>query len=131
MGRMTVLDEAQWKKKLTPEQFQVLREGGTDRPFTGKFYKHHETGIYVCGACGNPLFKSDTKFESGSGWPSFWQAVAPKAVRLVEDNKHGMHRIEARCARCGSHLGHVFDDGPAPSGKRFCINSMSLDLKKK
>ncbi len=131
MGRMTVLDEAQWKKKLTPEQFQVLREGGTDRPFTGKFYKHHETGIYVCGACGNPLFKSDTKFESGSGWPSFWQAVDPKAVKLVEDNKHGMHRIEARCARCGSHLGHVFDDGPAPSGKRFCINSMSLDFKKK
>jgi peptide-methionine (R)-S-oxide reductase len=122
--------EEQWRAKLSPEQFRILRQGGTERPFTGKFYEHHETGMYVCGACGNPLFKSDAKFESGSGWPSFFQALDPKAVKLVDDSSHGMTRVEVRCARCGSHLGHVFDDGPAPTGKRFCINSMSLDFKK-
>lgn len=123
-------DDGFWRAKLTPEQYRILRRAGTEAPFSGKFVDNHEKGVYRCAGCGQVLFRSDTKFDSGSGWPSFFQAVDPKAVTLVDDNAHGMHRVEVRCSRCGGHLGHVFDDGPAPTGKRFCINSMSLDFEK-
>lgn len=118
-----------WKKKLTPEQYHVLREKGTETPFSGKFYKNFEKGMYVCAACGQELFSSDTKFDSDCGWPSFDKSLAGN-VQLHDDYSFGMHRIEVTCSKCGSHLGHVFDDGPTETGKRFCINSVSLDFKK-
>jgi peptide-methionine (R)-S-oxide reductase len=122
--------EAEWRELLTPEQFHVMREGGTERPFTGALVNNHEDGIYHCGACDAPLFTSDKKFESGSGWPSFWLPVSSDAVEAIEDDSMGMRRIEVRCAQCGAHLGHVFPDGPKPSGMRYCINSASLGFKK-
>ncbi len=123
-------DEAHWKEKLTPEQYRVLREKGTERPFTGDLLYTKDKGNFTCAACGNTLFSSDTKFDSGTGWPSFEDAL-PGAVEFHHDDSHGMIRTEVTCAKCGSHLGHVFDDGPGETGKRYCINSVCLKMDKK
>jgi peptide-methionine (R)-S-oxide reductase len=128
---MKKMSDSDWKKKLTPEQYAVLRQKGTEAPFTGKLLNNHEGGMYACAACGAELFSSDTKFDSGTGWPSFYDAK-PGAVNFHEDESHGMRRIEITCAKCGGHLGHMFPDGPKDkSGKRYCINSCSLNFKKK
>ena len=121
--------DAEWKKILTPEQFEVMRKKGTERPFSAQCaIPKSGKGTYQCAACGTDLFRIEHKFESGTGWPSFWDPVSPHNLRVEEDSAHGMHRTEVLCARCGSHLGHVFDDGPPPSGKRFCINGVALKL---
>lgn len=122
--------EEEWKKNLTPEQYNVLREQGTERAFTGKYWNNHEDGTYTCAGCGQELFRSDEKFDSGTGWPSFWAAVDKSKVAIHEDNSHGMRRTEVVCSRCGGHLGHLFDDGPQPTGQRYCINSASLNFQK-
>jgi peptide-methionine (R)-S-oxide reductase len=121
--------ESEWQKELTPEQFQVMRKAGTEPAFTGKYYKTKDPGMYVCAGCGQPLFSSETKYESGSGWPSFYKPVEEGAVEEHSDVTHGMRRTEVRCARCEAHLGHVFPDGPRPTGMRYCMNSASLELK--
>jgi len=124
--------EAEWRAQLTPQQYAVARQAATERPFTGEYVNNHDDGIYTCVACGLPLFSSETKFESGTGWPSFWDVIQTGNVELREDRSHGMYRIEAVCSRCGSHLGHVFDDGPTDTtGQRYCINSASLKFQKK
>lgn len=123
------LSEEEWRERLTPEQYQILRQAGTERAFTGEFEKNKAAGEYRCAGCGQPLFSSDTKYDSGSGWPSFYQPMEADAVDEHRDLSHGMVRVEVRCAKCEGHLGHVFPDGPNPTGLRYCINSASLDFK--
>ena len=122
--------DAEWRQLLTPEQFHIMREKGTERPFTGALLDNHADGFYHCAACNAPLFKSDAKFESHCGWPSFFEPISPDAVESHEDSTLGMRRVEVTCAKCGAHLGHVFPDGPRPTGERFCINSVSLAFEK-
>jgi peptide-methionine (R)-S-oxide reductase len=129
MADKVVKTEEEWASCLTPEEFRIARQKGTERAFTGEYWDHHEDGVYACRACGAPLFDSVTKFESGTGWPSYTQPVGAGAVEAEEDSSHGMVRTEVHCARCGSHLGHVFPDGPKPTGLRYCIKSKSLDFR--
>jgi len=129
MDKVKKTDE-EWRRSLTSEQYHVTRETGTERPFSGEYDKTKEKGTYVCVACGNPLFTSDTKFDSGTGWPSFYEPLSQESVRMQEDGSMFMRRTEVLCSRCDSHLGHVFDDGPQPTGERYCMNSVALKLEK-
>ena len=129
-SEITRTDE-EWRAQLSPEQYQVLRKAGTEPPWSGKYVQNHDDGSYSCAACGAELFDSSTKFDSGTGWPSFYEPAVAEAVELVQDRTHGMVRTEVRCRRCGSHLGHVFDDGPQPTGLRYCMNSVALEFQPK
>ena len=126
---LKTLTEAEWRDRLTPEEYHVLREHGTERPFAGVYNDEKRPGVYNCRGCGAPLFKSETKYESGSGWPSFYDAIDPAAITQIRDTSHGMIRVEIRCAKCDGHLGHIFPDGPQPTGTRYCTNSLSLDFE--
>ena len=130
MADKIVKTPKEWKEILTPEQFEVCINKGTEPPFTGKYYNNKEKGTYKCVCCGETLFKSDTKYDSGSGWPSFWQPLSDEKIEYISDTDYGMVRTEVNCKKCGAHLGHVFDDGPKPTNLRYCINSISLDLDK-
>jgi len=123
--------DAEWRKSLTPEQYHVCRQKGTEPPFSGAYWDCHDKGVYRCVGCGAELFSSDSKFDSGTGWPSFWQAVSEERIKTEVDTSYGMRRVEITCAACGSHLGHLFDDGPKPTGQGYCVNSASLVLEKK
>jgi peptide-methionine (R)-S-oxide reductase len=126
----TIKSNEEWRRELSPEQYRILREAGTEPPFSGGLLHNKEKGVYECAACGNPLFRSETKFDSGSGWPSFYDPMFKDSVELLSDDSHGMIRTEVRCKRCGSHLGHVFNDGPRPTGQRYCMNSLALKFTK-
>ena len=129
MGQKLTKSKVEWRKELVPEKFHVLIEKGTEPPFTGKFNKHDTEGVYVCAGCGQELFRSNEKYDSGSGWPSFLTPISNDKVELVPDNSLGMHKTEVVCGRCGGHLGHVFNDGPQPTGERYCINSLALEFE--
>jgi peptide-methionine (R)-S-oxide reductase len=131
MSDKVVKTDAEWRAQLSPEEYHVAREKGTERAFTGRYVNHHEDGTYTCVGCGAPLFDAATKFESGSGWPSYFAPVSPDAVETESDRSHFMKRIEVHCARCGTHLGHIFPDGPKPTGLRYCVNSLSLGFQPK